>query len=375
MYTIVGSGIAGLTCSSILSKSGIQNEIYEKNNKIIDQHYGIQISPNASYVLDQKGLLESLTPSLKIINSIKILSLKNLKIISSLPIGNFVKANNLTNYYTASRHQLYRLLREDVESSNTPIRYQSEIIKVEDSNQEIHLINKNGSTIKKENLIIANGNSKNSIYKNISHENNKNNYITLRTNVKNIDLPFEFQKDSVFLILGEQLHIVIYPFFNDELNIVLISNKKLIDNNLKVDPKKISSIDKGVRKFILECNWSSWQLYDRKTTLNLENNLPIYVIGDAAHSIKPHLAQGSAMALEDAYSLAKLIITKNKTQDIHNLSKLRKRRINRVIDKSSQNRYIFHAPTPISIIRDLILKNTNGENYLNSLKWLYCYKS
>mgnify|MGYP003325774407 CR=1 FL=1 len=85
MYSIIGSGIAGLACSSLLSKQGVQNEVFEKNNKILDQNYGIQLSPNASYVLEKMGLLELLKPKLKVINSIEVCSLQNLKSITTLP--------------------------------------------------------------------------------------------------------------------------------------------------------------------------------------------------------------------------------------------------------------------------------------------------
>ena len=80
------------------------------------------------------------------------------------------------------------------------------------------------------------------------------------------------------------------------------------------------------------------------------------------------------MALEDAYFLANLITNKNKAKDIHQMLKIREKRVNRVINKSSQNRYFFHAISPISIIRDTILNNIDGASFLNTLKWLYCYK-
>jgi len=374
MYSIIGSGIAGLACCSLLSKYGIQNEVFEKNNKILDQNYGIQLSPNASYVLEKMGLLELLKPKLKIINSIEIYSAQNLKSITTLPIGSFVKNNNLTNYYTTSRNELYELLRKDVENSGTIINYKSEIMKIEDSNRKVQLYKKGDKIIEKENLIIANGNSKKSIYKNITYKNVSNNFITLRTNITKENIPFYTKNDSVILLLGNHLHIVIYPFFNNELNVVLITNKKYVDNNLKLDLGRIGSIDKRIFQLIEECNWSSWQLHDRKIKLNLSSERAIYPIGDAAHSIKPHLAQGSAMALEDAYFLTKLITNKNKTKDIHQMLKIREKRINRVINKSSQNRYFFHAVSPISIIRNAILSNADGESFLNTLKWLYCYR-
>ena len=374
MYSIIGSGIAGLACSSLLSKQGVQNEVFEKNNKILDQNYGIQLSPNASYVLEKMGLLELLKPKLKIINSIEVCSLQNLKSITTLPIGNFVKYNNLTNYYTTSRNELYELLRRDVENSGITINYKSEITKIDDSNQKVQLYKKDGKIIEKEKLIIANGNAKKSIYKNIIYKNVTNNFLTLRSNITKQNIPFDIKGDSVMLLLGNHLHIVIYPFFDNELNVVLITNKKYIDNNLKLDLARIGYIDKKIFQLITECNWSSWQLQDRKIKLNLSPNKAIYAIGDAAHSIKPHLAQGSAMALEDAYFLANLITNKYKVKDIHQMLKIREKRVNRVINKSSQNRYFFHAISPISIIRDSILHNIDGASFLNTLKWLYCYR-
>ncbi len=53
-------------------------------------------------------------------------------------------------------------------------------------------------------------------------------------------------------------------------------------------------------------SWSSWPLWASPTMQSPEDHYKNYVflIGDAAHAMRPHQAQGSAMAIEDACALA-----------------------------------------------------------------------
>ncbi|MEK9794603.1 MAG: NAD(P)-binding protein, partial [Hyphomicrobiales bacterium] len=110
MYDIIGSGIAGLTCSHILSKSNISHSILEKETSSPEDHYGIQITPNASKILAKMGLLDSILPDMHVINNIEIISLRNLKTLTRLPVNEFVLNNNLSKYYTISRKILYEHL-------------------------------------------------------------------------------------------------------------------------------------------------------------------------------------------------------------------------------------------------------------------------
>ena len=72
MYSIIGSGIAGLACSYTLSNFDIDNEIFESSDLETENGYGIQLSPNASNVLEKLGILEKLEAKMKVINRIEI---------------------------------------------------------------------------------------------------------------------------------------------------------------------------------------------------------------------------------------------------------------------------------------------------------------
>jgi len=58
--SIVGAGISGLTVGVCLSKKNIPSVIYERNSAISDVSAGINLSPNATHLLQKIGVLEDL---------------------------------------------------------------------------------------------------------------------------------------------------------------------------------------------------------------------------------------------------------------------------------------------------------------------------
>jgi salicylate hydroxylase len=56
---IIGAGVAGLTAALALAKHGISSEIFEQAPALTEVGAGLQISPNASRILDRLGVLES----------------------------------------------------------------------------------------------------------------------------------------------------------------------------------------------------------------------------------------------------------------------------------------------------------------------------
>ncbi|MEL0243558.1 MAG: FAD-dependent monooxygenase, partial [Gammaproteobacteria bacterium] len=58
--SIVGAGISGLTAGICLSKKNIPSVIYERNSGISEVSAGINLSPNATKLLQKIGVLEDL---------------------------------------------------------------------------------------------------------------------------------------------------------------------------------------------------------------------------------------------------------------------------------------------------------------------------
>ncbi|MBY4612076.1 NAD(P)-binding protein, partial [Rhizobium sp. 9T] len=58
---IIGAGISGLTVALALSRRGISSEIFEQAGELTDVGAGLQVSPNASRILAELGILERLS--------------------------------------------------------------------------------------------------------------------------------------------------------------------------------------------------------------------------------------------------------------------------------------------------------------------------
>ena len=86
-----------MACSYVLSNFDIKNEIFESGDQKIANQYGIQLSPNASNVLQKMGVLKKLESHIKVINNIEIYSIEKLKKLTTLPVNKFINKNNLTN--------------------------------------------------------------------------------------------------------------------------------------------------------------------------------------------------------------------------------------------------------------------------------------
>lgn len=121
--------------------------------------------------------------------------------------------------------------------------------------------------------------------------------------------------------------------------------------------------------------WTLWALHDRpamRSPAELARG-PVALLGDAAHPMRPYLAQGAAMAMEDAWTLGELVDSSKARLDwtvlFAHYAAHRWARDARVQQASQRNGQIFHARGLLRIGRDLGLKLL-GER-LTSNDWLY----
>lgn len=100
----------------------------------------------------------------------------------------------------------------------------------------------------------------------------------------------------------------------------------------------------------------------------------IGIIGDAAHAMVPFQAQGAAMGIEDAATLAPLLVgTESAETAFSSYAKLRQPRTRRVAALSAENGRIFHMPWPLSMARDLVMRQQGPRAHLKRLAWIYSH--
>ena len=119
--------------------------------------------------------------------------------------------------------------------------------------------------------------------------------------------------------------------------------------------------------------WRLWPLLDRPPVAGPQEMAQglVALLGDAAHPMRPYLAQGAGMAIEDAAELQRALAM----HDLDVSLRLRRYALNRwqrnarVQQRSRRNGTIFHATGPLRWARDLALRLL-GERLLD-VPWLY----
>lgn len=121
-----------------------------------------------------------------------------------------------------------------------------------------------------------------------------------------------------------------------------------------------------------------WALYDRPPLSTWSDGRAV-LLGDAAHSMLPFMAQGAAMAVEDAWCLASLLSREDLSiQDIfHQYEALRLPRIIKVQKTSTHNGKIFHRKSRLAQFLTYgpmwIAGKLTPSLIRSRLNWLYSY--
>ena len=190
--------------------------------------------------------------------------------------------------------------------------------------------------------------------------------------------------DKIFLepnlFISKNLHFVTYPIRKmSYLNCVLISkdiDKKKESWKENAALSEVTALIEGANQtvkniFQQSTNIKKWGLYDH--FLPKWHSKRISLIGDAAHPMLPFMAQGGCSSLEDSFALSHLIKnSKNISDAFFRFQKIRNKRVRRIQQISSRNRFVFHQPL---LIRSLIFKILELFPFilLSRLKMIYNY--
>jgi salicylate hydroxylase len=117
--------------------------------------------------------------------------------------------------------------------------------------------------------------------------------------------------------------------------------------------------------------WTEWPLW-RLPSLAQWQRGRIVLLGDAAHASLPFLAQGAAMALEDAVCLADAVAREPALPDaLASYVAQRRPRTARVQRASALMAHVDHAHGPIRWARNKVLAWRHPSSTLETLAWVY----
>lgn len=366
---VIGAGVSGLTAAYALKKIGIEVDVFERSESIKEFGAGITLSKNATILLEDIGLMDSLSSKGCHPMGSYIRDYKKAKVIKSKRLDK--------NFITLDRRDLVATLATRLEDIGVSIHFDSEIKSIDPTAGEISISNHEKKSY---DLILICDGIKSSLRG--SYFDNQQpqftNYVAWRGMTTIENLPKYEGSDKVNVYYGPGGHCVHYPTGRDNLiNFIAIEHNKIwSEESWKIEGSKSEFLNcfEGWNEDLLSMFSSAqevykWGIFERPLPKTLYRDKCV-LLGDAAHPMVPFLGQGGCLAIEDAYCLMSLLMEeKDINVVLGQYDKLRNRR-GSWIQKRSKFQGIFnHVSNPsLAMIRNFITKliMNNSVNRLHS---------
>ncbi len=384
---IVGGGIGGLTLSLALARHGLASIILEQRAEFSELGAGIQLGPNAVRILSNLGIADELRSQAFIPERITIGQGRSGRRLTTLPLKSYMEERFGSPYVTMRRVDLQRMLLTHAhENDLITIRTGFRLDRTSTTERHVVAINHSDEEVSGTVLVGADGIWSRMRQVMFPATNLRFSGKTAwRALIPMEEIPEITDMNGIGLWLGANGHLVHYPVRSDAgpdhnlLNVVAIIRDPSEDNRWSqpADIRELIPHFNGwspTPRILIDkvTDWHKWSLFDSAPLKQWQRGR-MCLLGDAAHPMLPFLAQGGAMAIEDAASLAECIQADadNIELALKTYEAQRSPRANRVQAASRRNGRIYHMKRPMSRLRDLVISTTSPKRLLKRYDWLY----
>jgi 2-polyprenyl-6-methoxyphenol hydroxylase-like FAD-dependent oxidoreductase len=365
---IVGAGIAGLASAIALAKSGEQVSVYEQASEFSDIGAGLQLGPNAVRALQKLGCWEACQSTASEPPEIHIRDGVNGKVLRRIKLGNIFAERYGAPYRVAHRAQLHAALLDHAKSlPGVAVFPDHRVLDINNGHDDVYVNFENQTTQRHATLFAADG--INSSIRHMLFPNTQARSMQLTAHRSLLPLIPKMDGidfECVNLWLTQFGHVVHYPVGTPaRLNIVAVIKQGSVAN---------SFVRAGglLQNFLWNVSdWQEWPIR-HVPQLTTWSDARTCLIGDAAHGTAPFLAQGAAMALEDAASLATFWpSTKTYAEKFRIFERQRKARTEKLDQRSRSMVKSYHAGNLPRFVRNLVLQTAPDNVIEHRLRWLY----
>jgi 6-hydroxynicotinate 3-monooxygenase len=311
---IVGAGMGGLATAAALRRVGIDVMVYEQASQFARIGAGIQIGCNAMKVLRQLGLEQRLRAQSFYPRSWNNRDWKTGDIKFDMIFGESAEQKFGAPYLLAHRGDLHAALASIVPPEC--VRLSHKLTGLDEVADGIRLSFANGETVTADAVIGADG--VHSLVRDILFGTSAVNFtgrIAYRTTYPAALLD-GFKIDDCTKWWGEDRHIVIYYVKPDRSEVYFVTSQpepefKIESWSAKGDVRELRAAFKGfdrqVETVLAACpDVHKWAIVDRDSLARWADG-NVTLLGDACHPMTPYMAQGAAMAIEDAAVLSRCL--------------------------------------------------------------------
>jgi salicylate hydroxylase len=348
-----GGGIGGLAAALALARTGWTVTLFEQAAELAEAGAAVQLSPNAVKALRWLGVEADLAPRAAAPEAIEVRRWRDDKLLSRSPLGATIAARHGAPYWHVLRSDLQAVLLTAASAAGVESRLGARVTGVETTDTTATLVGESGPLATGDLLLAADG---------------------VRSTLRSIlvrGAPARFtgqvawrglvpaggldHPPSVIVRVGPGRHFVSYRVRGGEaVNFVGVVEEDGWRAEGWSEPGERRDLAEAfagwpapVQAIIHACEQPfRWALLDRDPAPPWTRGRAV-LLGDAAHPVLPFLAQGAALALEDAVVLARRLSDAGDVRaGLARYEAARAPRAARVSRASRRNAFAFHASGP-----------------------------
>ncbi|MGE0007104.1 MAG: FAD-dependent monooxygenase [Parvibaculaceae bacterium] len=376
---IAGGGIAGLAGALALARGGRQVRVLEKARAFETVGAGLQIGPNAVRALRSLDVWDRLAPATFAPPGIVIRDGHDGAILQEIALGARFEQRFGEPYRVVHRADLLAALAGRAgEDKRIELVTDAEVRDFADQDGHVDVTTTAGRQ-RGEALIGADG-IRSRIRRTLGADGvlRKRGHILFRA-LTPFDRPMPEHLASVTLWLCRLGHVVHYPVKGGRaLNVVAAVDGRW-ESEAWSEPAAHDEIMAHFGKahadllqvLAIASPWHKWAAADLAPVRNWSRNR-VTLLGDAAHAALPYLAQGAAMALEDAVMLGRCAEAGDTiARAFAAFEGLRRPRTRRIAEASLRLGRIYHASGFFRLARNAALRLTDTDRFLGRMAWIY----
>jgi 6-hydroxynicotinate 3-monooxygenase len=309
---MIGAGLGGAAGAALLHQQGFNVKVYEQAPAFSRLGAGIHLGPNVMKVMRKIGIEDALNSTGSHPDFWYSRDWKTGEYIAEIPLGDYALSHYGASYLTVHRGDFHKLMIDAIPPSI--LSFGKKLSAVEDLGDVVRLSFTDGTTEEADIVIGADGiNSKVRdtllgpelpIY---------SGYVGHRAvfpikNVKN------FKHDLCTKWWSDDRHMMVYFVTDKQDEIYYVTgvpeekwdmSKSWVPSSKEEMRAAFDGWHEGVQSLIEATEEvTKWPLLERDP-LPLWSRGRLVLLGDACHPMKPHMAQGAAMAIEDAAMLVR----------------------------------------------------------------------